>query len=70
MLQFSNLLTNPQDNLLQANLDAQKQGKKKKGRKPVIHLVTKDPMSSSPEDDSSTETYKIGTQDKNPMRLE
>ncbi|KAJ1424767.1 kinesin-like protein KIN-4C [Sesbania bispinosa] len=52
------------------NLDARKQGRKKKVRKPVIHLVTKDPMSSSPENNSSTETYKIGTRENNPLRLD
>ncbi|XP_057426277.1 kinesin-like protein KIN-4C isoform X2 [Lotus japonicus] len=36
------------------NMDSPKQGKKKRGRKPVIHLVTKDSMSSSPENTSST----------------
>ncbi|CAL5204588.1 unnamed protein product [Lathyrus oleraceus] len=30
------------------NMDAQKKGRKKNVRKPAIHLVTKDPMSSSP----------------------
>ncbi|XP_058781230.1 kinesin-like protein KIN-4C isoform X2 [Vicia villosa] len=30
------------------NMDAQKKGRKKNVRKPVIHVVTKDPMSSSP----------------------
>jgi hypothetical protein len=30
-------------------LDAQKKGRKKNVRKPVIQLVTKDPMSSTPE---------------------
>lgn len=33
---------------LQGNMDAQKKGRKKNVRKPAIHLVTKDPMSSSP----------------------
>ncbi|XP_004501648.1 kinesin-like protein KIN-4C isoform X2 [Cicer arietinum] len=49
------------------NLDAQKQGRKKKVQKPVIHLVTKDPMSSSAENNRSieTETYNIGTQENN-----
>jgi len=37
-------------------LDDQKQGKKKKARKPVIQLVTRDPMSSPPENSSSTES--------------
>ncbi|KAK7351229.1 hypothetical protein VNO77_10525 [Canavalia gladiata] len=50
--------------------DDQKQGKKKRVRKPVIQLVTKDPMTSSPENNCSTETYKIETQENNPMRLD
>ncbi|XP_027356855.1 kinesin-like protein KIN-4C [Abrus precatorius] len=52
------------------NLDDQRLGKKKKVQKPVIRLVTTDPMSSSPEHSSSTETYKIETQGNNPMRLD
>lgn len=36
-------------NSLVGNIDAQKQGRKKNTRKPVIQLVTKDPMSSTPE---------------------
>jgi len=51
-------------------LDDQKQGKKKKARKPVIQLVTKDPMSSSPENSSSTETYKIETRENDPTRFD
>ena len=47
---------------LQGNLDAQKPGKKKRVRKPVIHLVTNDPMSSSPENNSSTEHSNSGQQ--------
>ncbi|XP_061372081.1 kinesin-like protein KIN-4C [Gastrolobium bilobum] len=47
-------------------LDAQRQGKKKKARKPVIHIVTKD----SPENNSSTEAYKIETQENNAMKLD
>ncbi|TKY74438.1 Kinesin protein BC2 [Spatholobus suberectus] len=51
-------------------LDDQKQGKKKKARKPVIQLVTKDPMSSSPENSSSTETYRFETRENNPTGLD
>lgn len=52
-------------------LDNQKQqGKKKKARKPVIQLVTKDQISSSPENSSSTETYKIETRENDPTRFE
>ncbi|WVZ21559.1 hypothetical protein V8G54_008881 [Vigna mungo] len=51
-------------------LDDQKQGKKKKGRKPVIQLITKDPVSSPPEHSSSTETYKIETQENGPSRFD
>lgn len=43
---------------MQAKLDDQKQGKKKKARKPVIQLITNDPISSSPENSSSIETQE------------
>lgn len=45
-----------------AKLDAEKAGKKKRVRKPAIHIVTKDPVSSSPENSSSSEACKIETQ--------
>ncbi|KAG5045443.1 hypothetical protein JHK82_014832 [Glycine max] len=48
-----------------AKLDDQKQGKKKKARKPVIQLITNDPISSSPENSSSIET-----QENNPTGLD
>ncbi|KOM41564.1 hypothetical protein LR48_Vigan04g176200, partial [Vigna angularis] len=51
-------------------LDDQKQGKKKRGGKPVIQLVTKDPVFSPPEHSSSTETYKIETQENGPTRFD
>lgn len=50
---------------MQAKLDDQKQGKKKKARKPVIQLITNDPISSSPENSSSIET-----QENNPTGLD
>ncbi|KAK7311683.1 hypothetical protein RJT34_09973 [Clitoria ternatea] len=46
-------------------LDVQKQGKKKRACKPAIQLVTKDPENSC-----NTETYKMETQEHNPMRLD
>ncbi|CAL0305601.1 unnamed protein product [Lupinus luteus] len=45
-----------------AKLDAEKPGKKNNARKPVIHVVAKDPASSSLENNSSAEAYKIDNQ--------
>ncbi|XP_020212661.1 kinesin-like protein KIN-4C isoform X1 [Cajanus cajan] len=51
-------------------LDDQKQGKKKKARKPVIQVITKDSVSLSEENSSSTETYKIESRENNPAGLD
>lgn len=55
---------------MQGKLDDQKHGKKKKARKPAIQLVTKDPIVLSPENSSSTETYKIQTRENNPTAFD
>ncbi|KAI4307497.1 hypothetical protein L6164_030676 [Bauhinia variegata] len=49
------------------NMDDKKPGKKKKGRKPVIHLVTKEPYSSLPENSNLNEAE---TQANNLMNLD
>ncbi|KAL2339994.1 hypothetical protein Fmac_007934 [Flemingia macrophylla] len=51
-------------------LDDQKQGKKKKARKPVIQVVTKDSVSLSAENSNITETNKIETRENNPTVLD
>ncbi|KAK7410467.1 hypothetical protein VNO78_01269 [Psophocarpus tetragonolobus] len=53
-------------------LDDKKQGKKKNPRKPVIQLITENPnpISSSAENTSGTETFVIETRENNPTGLD